>query len=396
MEKPLQIRDDGLWARVSFTDRAADAIRSRELLFTSATWKRNAKDRVTGETLPIVMGPIALTNLPFIDGLEPLALADGETSAWVHIAKEGLWKGHDMGEFEITNEDFEQAIAAQLRNRTPLVVDYDHESLINTAAPAAGWVCAQPKNNGANVDATELVAAIAELLGLPKDAGPEEIKSAVEGAAKLAAAQKGDAGKPKDAPSDAKETVVANSMNGAPDGAPVEVAGSEVMQILQDISGLDAAGVLAALKEHQTEIGNIMKSVGGNGSPAGDGQPIANSQNFKDMLALTQKQVSQLAAKVQTYEAAEFEREFEDTLKAGRATLDMKETLQRVWKNSREDFKACTANQIVPMSAQATAGTPKATTETLSRAQELAVETLKNINPGMTDEQARSRALKWS
>ncbi len=74
----LAIEDDEngvphLWATdVRWTPKATQAIRDKEYLFNSPWWDEKPKDRVTGKRTGPRMFNVALTNLPFFDGQQPL------------------------------------------------------------------------------------------------------------------------------------------------------------------------------------------------------------------------------------------------------------------------------------------------------------------------------------
>jgi phage I-like protein len=71
----LERRADGLWALVEFTERAATMIRAGEYRFCSGVFAFERRDRQTGDVIPCMLDSIALTNRPFIDGQEPIALS---------------------------------------------------------------------------------------------------------------------------------------------------------------------------------------------------------------------------------------------------------------------------------------------------------------------------------
>ena len=71
----VEVRSDGLWARVEFTQRAAEMIRAGEYRFCSGVFDFASVDPETGEPLLCVLDTIALTNRPFIDGQTPIALS---------------------------------------------------------------------------------------------------------------------------------------------------------------------------------------------------------------------------------------------------------------------------------------------------------------------------------
>ena len=76
----LEMRGDRLWACVEWTARAAGAIRGGEHRFCSGVFDFAAVDRKSGKTIgACVLDSIALTNKPFIDGQQPIALTAGRT-----------------------------------------------------------------------------------------------------------------------------------------------------------------------------------------------------------------------------------------------------------------------------------------------------------------------------
>jgi phage I-like protein len=71
----LERRADGLWALVEFTERAATMIKAGEYRFCSGVFAFERRDRQTGDVIQCMLDSIALTNRPFIDGQEPIALS---------------------------------------------------------------------------------------------------------------------------------------------------------------------------------------------------------------------------------------------------------------------------------------------------------------------------------
>jgi len=67
--------EDGLYARIEFTKRAADFIHAGEYKFCSGVFCFDAPDAQTGDLVPCALDTIALTNRPFIDGQKPIALS---------------------------------------------------------------------------------------------------------------------------------------------------------------------------------------------------------------------------------------------------------------------------------------------------------------------------------
>lgn len=81
LEKRGAGKDARLWAHVTFTAPAFEAAKAGEYKFFSPAWLKNGVDRETGERVPVEIPCVALTNLPFQDGLQPIALSRLKSSA---------------------------------------------------------------------------------------------------------------------------------------------------------------------------------------------------------------------------------------------------------------------------------------------------------------------------
>ena len=78
----LEKRDNGLWAFIEFVPRAVEYIQSGEIRFVSPAIDFKSRDRKTDKMIGPELVNIALTNMPFLDGLTPIKLtrfAMGET-----------------------------------------------------------------------------------------------------------------------------------------------------------------------------------------------------------------------------------------------------------------------------------------------------------------------------
>lgn len=71
----LEKRDDGLWAYVEFTARAAEHVRAGEYRYCSVVLFFDATDRQSGEEIGAYLAEVGLVNRPFIDGLTPIQLS---------------------------------------------------------------------------------------------------------------------------------------------------------------------------------------------------------------------------------------------------------------------------------------------------------------------------------
>lgn len=76
----LEDRGGDLWAAFEWVDaRAVEMVRARQYLFVSPAVNFSARDKVTGEPCGARLTSVALTNHPFLDGMEPLAASDRPT-----------------------------------------------------------------------------------------------------------------------------------------------------------------------------------------------------------------------------------------------------------------------------------------------------------------------------
>lgn len=74
--KQLEIRGEDLWAFVEWTERAASYIRAREYKYASCVIFFDRPDKESGEPVPARLHSVALTNVPFMDGLTAIALTE--------------------------------------------------------------------------------------------------------------------------------------------------------------------------------------------------------------------------------------------------------------------------------------------------------------------------------
>ncbi len=71
--KALEVRDDGLWGQVQWTQKAEEYIKAKEYRYLSPVIYFDYPDAVTGETLPAFLDSVALTNRPFLPSMEAIA-----------------------------------------------------------------------------------------------------------------------------------------------------------------------------------------------------------------------------------------------------------------------------------------------------------------------------------
>jgi len=229
-------RDGGnLYARVEWTDRAAEYIRRGEYRYCSPVIDFDSIDRKTGESVGPEMFNLALTNNPFLDGQKPIRLRARE-------AREHMDKSYtDM-------------IARVLMSN--VVVKKVAEAVIDA---------------------------------LPAKATPEQVMQAAGAAATLQSAAQESPDEPDESPAEmgaaAAEPVQMDAV-GADDAQLA--AGQEVIAILAEASGLDEAGVLDAVRARAEELGALLASTAAqDGTPAEIAEEsIAASRSTSNVVSL--------------------------------------------------------------------------------------------------------------
>jgi hypothetical protein len=70
----LRSNDHELWARVELTDEAADKVRKKKYRYISPEIARKYKSKRNGRDIGFTLRAAALTNRPFLEGMEPVSL----------------------------------------------------------------------------------------------------------------------------------------------------------------------------------------------------------------------------------------------------------------------------------------------------------------------------------
>lgn len=237
----LAVRDDGLWCEVEWTQRAAAAIRAGEYRYCSAVFLFDAPDRRTGERVPCQLHSIALTNVPFIDGQQPIRLTHSP------LARRALSTGVSM---KISREAFESALAA-LEGK-----DFAPEQLHALVESAA--LAEQAK------EAPKEDAPAAEMASDPEI----EVEVAEEEMAASAALADAPPLPPVDAP--AMES---------PAEMAAEDAGAMLLAKLTELTGLDAAAIMSALEANRDAI---VAAISGGGAATAELAVTALSRSLSD------------------------------------------------------------------------------------------------------------------
>lgn len=349
---PMELREDGLWTKVKFTPRAADMVRAGEYRYTSPVWLLNKPDPVSGEKVPARFHSVALTNTPFQDGLTPVSV-DENNEAWIHVAKEGHWKGHPSGEFKIEKAHMLSALDQASKRKSALVLDYEHKSVkADGPNPAAGWI---ELSESIEMEDKELLGHLSAILGFEEEVKAdvllEKIKALVESASPKEEAPKEDKPKAKkeapkeDAPAEAAMSVDAND--------PVEVELHAALDKLGEMLGLDAAGVAKFMSDNLEAISAIGKPADAPAeAPPADAPPAAMSDNPAFAIALSQ--IAELRSRVESLSSVETERAVSAAISTGVVHESQRVALSDLYNTDRKAFIALTtAATPVPTGRQA-------------------------------------------
>lgn len=268
----VEHREDGLWAQTEFTERAADLIRKGEYRFCSGVFDFDATDPQSGRELPCVMDSIALTNRPFIAGMEPIALtrsssrrraaSTGETQmpmdpprsatpvpSAVSFSRKALDKALDELESDSLNEASLQLVMnglmAQARAKAAL-----------TATAAAEPAAAEPDGDEPTAASRGARAAsVPQGHGAPQDAE-------MDGGTDIAPPSEPTSPPPGQGAPDAVATAVAPPEEPVLETPGVDDAETDVaMMEIAKATGLDDAGMAAALRANMDAIVALLTGV---------------------------------------------------------------------------------------------------------------------------------------
>lgn len=383
----LKLENGKLYAYTKFRPEAADAIREQRVLFVSPTIEFNVPDRRTGQKRPAELMSVALTNTPFLDGLEPLELPPDSNEGWVNIAFDGgIYKGHPAGPFKLSMTELESILDAREGMTTPLHFDINHDSLKRPEQipNAVGWVTLSRDTMDCTED-TKALSEIKTLLGLAEELGPdtllEKIQAAVSAADAAHAEHSGEA--PADeaamaadpAEDEKKKEEVPMSVTPMAEAPAVEPAAAEaapagdsaalveIGDILMSALGTDAAGVLAFLKENADKLSEMASAVPADGGPAEAAvAPMSRGEMTVIMSRLNTATAKAKALEVELegFRVAECKRAVGEAIAMGRATDGEREVLEELYLTKRSAYdKLTSARNVVPMGRQSA---PKAET----------------------------------
>jgi phage I-like protein len=319
----LEQRADGLWALVEFTERAATMIRAGEYRFCSGVFAFERRDRQTGDVIPCMLDSIALTNRPFIDGQEPIALSQNARAATV-VALNG---GRQM------NMISREAVMAALESLEGK--EFAPEQLHALVEGVAALEAA--KNPELAEHAVEVEGAGEEMADL-KNAPKEMSLAAPAPSAPMAEPVPPMIGEPAPAID-----------QGAQDAAEM------IMGKLTSATGMDAAAIMAALDQN---LDAVLAALMGAAAPS-----AADTASSLSVRLLSQ-QLGAVKERLAGYEKAEraateraLDLEVDALVQDGKILPASREQWRTLARTAREQFRALTATlpRVVPMGREATA-----------------------------------------
>jgi hypothetical protein len=261
----LELRDDGLYALVEWTEDAAKDIRAGAYRYCSGVFVFDKPDRKSGDPVACCLHSIALTNTPFIDGQKPIVLSQ----------RVALSSG---GKMEFDRGAFEEALK---------------------------------KIEGDKLTADQIMALAKSVEEMAKAQDPDadaDIEVEVEEPAEMADAaplKSDDKAKDKPKAEDAEKKALADAPIPPPEAAPMADESAPpadpaaLMAKLEELAaaaGTDVAGLIAKLEE----------MIAGGAQPGGN--PAAMSDDVKSLSVRYEAQavtIRTLSAKLKKYEDAE-------------------------------------------------------------------------------------------
>lgn len=266
----LKWKDGGLWGYCEFTQAAAEMIKAGEYRFTSVVVDFDGVNRKTAKPQGSELFAVALTNSPFIDGQQPIALS---------------WRGNTKRRLSMNDIDLKAALKA-----LGLDESTSPEQAIAVLGHAMALKSAQEgkeEEPAAEIEPAMEAPAMSAALGATMPAPMAEI----------------DGGAP---------AMLADEP--APEaGAEADAGKEQLASLLEQISGKDLPAIIAFIEDNKDAIaqmfGAAVSAVAGAGTPteyfenpSADGRSQAMS---RDELSVLRNTVKALSAKVGLFEKSE-------------------------------------------------------------------------------------------
>ena len=334
-----------LWGLTEFTQRAATFVRNGEYRFCSVVIDFASKDRKTGSDVGPELLEVGLTNVPFIDGMQPIRLsrrALGRAGEQSMSDKELI-----LAAIKALGDDADMdKIAAWVKAEKEKLAIESGDAAADKGAP--GPVAAEPAADMATLPPVDALDASAP----PVDA--------------LAASEP----QPLEPVLPAEETAAAVDM-------------AKIVEAIAGIAGVDIATLISFMQEKAEDVGEMIREMLA-GEPSGTSADVAQQSGAQaamsrklsmaeNTVSSLQKQVAELVAeKAERDKAAaevvrlarrrEVEAEVEAAIASGKALDAEREDLIKVRETDPEWFVRMLSarGQVVPVGPAVTPKPPAA------------------------------------
>jgi phage I-like protein len=148
----LEKREDGLWAYVEWTGKAAEYIRNGEYRYCSPVVDWKAKDRKSNKSIGVELYNIALTNQPFLDGQTPITLSR------VQMADEQVTEettALQEGEEEVTTEGDANAVVGMIAETANLELSAAIAAMADRIEEIAALIAGTNEEDGTEAEGEE-------------------------------------------------------------------------------------------------------------------------------------------------------------------------------------------------------------------------------------------------
>lgn len=233
----MEIRDSGLWCLAEFTPPAAKRIADGEYRYCSVEFALESIDRVTGEVAGPVLSGLALTNVPFLDGLQAITLSRVGTPA-----------RDQAQEFHMATEMQPSKVLAQIAKDLGLKADATVDAILKKFNAIAAYM-----------KAIEEPSSVPAEVITPEELSADPVKASAFAARVTTALSNRKARALITLSDDLMET---------PADAESAASATMIADKLMTLTSLDAPGVLAALDANGDAIAAAFTGVAASGTPA--------------------------------------------------------------------------------------------------------------------------------
>lgn len=318
--RELAVKGGRLCALVEFTERAAEMIRAGEYRYCSGVFAFDKPDRQSGEVWPCVLDSIALTNRPFIDGQQPIALTANHTArralsggSMAKITRAALLEALD----KIEGEEFSAEQIEALAEALAKMAEASDPKAAEKAEEPAPLADAKPKAEDEE-KAEEPALSVAG--GISQAAAQTDYKPAAE----------------------------------EPMPDPAADAGAMVAEKLMAATGMDAAALMAALDANMDAV--VAALMGSGPMPAA----LTDSNVVKalsETLAATKQRLAKYEAQEKAARDRALDAEVDALVQAGKVLPAHRSTWRALAQSSPAQFRTLseTLPVVVPTGREASA-----------------------------------------